>query len=69
MPRKARLVLDNCPHHVIQRGHNRECVFCDDMHFHYYLENLAEWKIGLGCRVYSFCLMTTLDHRPGGQPG
>lgn len=24
MPRQARLVLANTPHHIVQRGHNRE---------------------------------------------
>ena len=30
MPRKARIVLANCPHHIIQRGHNRMGVFAKD---------------------------------------
>ncbi len=24
MPRKARVLAPNCPHHIVQRGHNRE---------------------------------------------
>ena len=27
MPRMARVVLPNGPHHVVQRGHNRQVVF------------------------------------------
>lgn len=27
MPRTARVVLPNYPHHIIQRGHNRQTVF------------------------------------------
>ena len=27
MPRMARVVLPHMPHHVVQRGHNREVVF------------------------------------------
>lgn len=62
MPRKARIVLANCPHHVVQRGHNRAIVFVEDSDFLYYLENLSEWKNRLGCRIYSYCLMTNHIH-------
>ena len=71
MPRKARIVLANCPHHVIQRGHNRADVFAKDGDYHYYLENLSEWKAQLDCCVYSFCLMTNHVHlivNPGDNP-
>ena len=71
MPRKARIVLANCPHHIIQRGHNRAGVFAEDGDYHYYLENLSEWKTRLGCYVYSFCLMTNHIHLivdPGDNP-
>jgi putative transposase len=71
MPRKARIVLANCPHHIIQRGHNRAGVFAEDGDYHYYLENLSEWKTRLGCCVYSFCLMTNHIHLivdPGDNP-
>jgi len=27
MPRMGRVVLPNYPHHVVQRGHNRQVVF------------------------------------------
>lgn len=27
MPRLGRVVLPNYPHHVVQRGHNRQVVF------------------------------------------
>lgn len=44
MPRKARVLVPNCPHHIVQRGHNREAVFVTDQDYQYYLENLKEWK-------------------------
>ncbi len=58
MPRKARVVLPNYPHHVVQRGHNRRAVFIEETDYLHYLENLAEWKTTLGCKVYGYCLMT-----------
>lgn len=71
MPRRARLVLANCPHHVIQRGHNRQVVFAGDDDYHYYLHTLQEWKTALGCKVYAYCLMSNHVHLvidPGDEP-
>ncbi|MDY6844893.1 MAG: transposase, partial [Thermodesulfobacteriota bacterium] len=48
MPRTARVVLPNYPHHIIQWGHNRQKVFVNDEDYLYYLENLKEWKENLG---------------------
>ncbi len=36
------------PHHIVQRGHNRDVVFAEDDDFLFYLENLAQWKANLG---------------------
>jgi putative transposase len=62
MARQPRLVLADWPHHIIQRGHNRQPVFLAPEDFQYYLANLAEWKQVLGCRVYAYCLMTNHVH-------
>lgn len=62
MPRAGRIVLPETPHHVIQRGHNRQVVFATAEDYKYYLENLWEWKTKLGCRVYAYCLMTNHVH-------
>ena len=72
MPRQARLVLPNCPHHIIQRGHNRQVVFACDADYLLYLDTLQEWKTELGCKVYAYCLMTNHVHLvidPGDAPG
>jgi putative transposase len=71
MPRSARIVLPNYPHHVIQRGHNRQTVFAADEDYRYYLDNLTEWKNRLNCRIYALCLMTNHVHLvidPGDEP-
>lgn len=62
MPRTGRLVITGYPHHVIQRGHNRQEVFTAEEDYLYYLENLREWKECLGCRLYAFCLMENHVH-------
>ncbi len=62
MPRAARIVVPHCPHHIIQRGHNRQPVFVADEDYGYYLDNLRDRKKELGCRVYAYCLMTNHVH-------
>lgn len=62
MPRKARILVPETPHHIIQRGHNRQTVFVQDEDYQYYLENLVECKQEFNCRVYAWCLMTNHVH-------
>ncbi len=62
MPRKARILVPNYPHHIVQRGHNRKVVFLTDEDYRYYLENLKEWKTRLGINLYAWCLMTNHIH-------
>ena len=44
MPRQARVIVPGFPHHIVQRGHNRQPVFVERRDFEYYLANLQEWK-------------------------
>ena len=44
MPRVGRVVLPNYPHHVVQRGHNRQVVFAANRDYEYYLEMLSEYR-------------------------
>ena len=62
MPRKARVLVPNCPHHLVQRGHNRNAVFVADQDYSFYLENLKEWKEELDIKIYAWCLMTNHIH-------
>lgn len=71
MPRQARLVIPHAPHHVIQRGHNRQVVFAEDDDYLFYLKTLQEWKTQFDCKVHAYCLMTNHVHLvvdPGGNP-
>jgi putative transposase len=60
MPRLGRVVLPNSPHHVVQRGHNKQVVFAEEADYDYYLKTLEEFKEVYDVKVYGFCLMT--DH-------
>jgi putative transposase len=62
MPRSSRIIIADCPHHIIQRGHNKQTIFAADQDYQYYLENLMEWKGIYGCKVYAYCLMTNHIH-------
>lgn len=62
MPRKARVLLPNTPHHIVQRGHNRAGVFRKAEDYRYYLATLIEWKQKLGLKLYAYCLMTNHVH-------
>ena len=62
MPRMARKVFPDLPHHVVQRGHNRPVVFAGDEDYERYLEDLRELSSALDIRVYAYCLMTNHVH-------
>lgn len=62
MPRMGRVVLPNYPHHVVQRGHNRQVVFAGAEDFQRYLSDLHELKDVFGVKLYAYCLMTNHVH-------
>ena len=62
MPRMGRVVLPNYPHHVVQRGHNRQVVFAEETDFRRYLDDVRELKTIFDIRVHAYCLMTNHVH-------
>ena len=62
MPRTGRVILPEYPHHIVQRGHNRQAVFAEPADFRRYLATLEEFKDVFRVRVYAFCLMTNHVH-------
>jgi putative transposase len=62
MPRIARVVLPGHPHHIVQRGHNRQTVFAHEDDFARYLDDLRELKSVFDVKVFAFCLMTNHVH-------
>lgn len=62
MPRSARIVMPHFPHHVVQRGHNRQAVFAERKDYERYLAALQEFKDPYGVKVYAYCLMTNHVH-------
>ncbi len=62
MPRVARTVIPNCPHHITQRGNNRQDVFFVDDDRRQYLEFLQQRCEIDGVEVLGYCLMANHVH-------
>ena len=62
MPRVARIVLPNLPHHIVQRGNNRQDVFFVNDDRLVYLALLGKECRKQGLRVLGYCLMTNHVH-------
>ncbi|MBI1355940.1 MAG: transposase [Acidobacteria bacterium] len=62
MPRAARVVAVGAPHHLTQRGNNRQDVFLVDDDRRAYLERLRQDCRARGGRVLDYCLMSNHVH-------
>lgn len=65
MARKARVVAAGVPHHVTQRGNNRQNVFLSDDDRQFYLSVLRDRSRPAGLRLLGYCLMTNHVHLVG----
>jgi len=50
------------PHHIVQRGHNRQLVFVERSDYEHYLCSLRVLKEQCGIKLFSYCLMTNHVH-------
>lgn len=62
MARKPRLVVAGQPHHLIQRGHNRQPIFLDDQDRQQYLQVLSDCARAYGVAIHAYVLMDTHVH-------
>ncbi len=62
MPRKARVVVEGLPHHIVQRGNDRRITYETDMDRRVRLQLLEEFSQKHGLNILGFCLMTNHDH-------
>jgi putative transposase len=62
MPRVARIVVPDLPHHLTQRGNNRQDVFFVDEDRRQYLKLLADQCRRHGAKILGYCLMTNHVH-------
>lgn len=62
MPRMARVVAPNTPHHVTQRGNRRQTTFFGDADYLHYLQLAAEWCAKAEVECWGYCLMPNHVH-------
>lgn len=62
MPRVARIVVPGTPHHITQRGNNRQDVFFTEDDRRFYLRTLTTRCRRYSVRVLAYCLMTNHVH-------
>ena len=62
MPRLARIVVPDVPHHVTQRGNRRERVFFSPDDYRLYRKMLAQAAGAAGTDVWACCLMPNHVH-------
>ena len=62
MPRRARITVAGVPHHVVQRGHNREATFFADEDYLAYRHSLKEGAQRYRCAIHAYALMTNHVH-------
>lgn len=62
MPRQARTVVPNIPHHVTQRGIRKKKVFFKELDYRIYLELVREYKDKAKVDLWAYCLMPNHIH-------
>lgn len=62
MPRIARAVASGLPHHVVQRGNNREKVFLNEEDKEKYLSLLKKYSDKWNSPILAYCLMNNHVH-------
>jgi len=62
MPRIARIIGIGYPHHIIQRGNNRQNIFFDQEDRRLYLKWLKKYSLECGCMINAYCLMSNHVH-------
>jgi putative transposase len=62
MARLPRIVLAGAPHHVVQRGHNRQPIVTDDEDRRMWLATLRDAAVTLGVEVHAWALRDDRFH-------
>jgi len=62
MPRIARLIVPDYPHHITQRGNYRSNIFKDDADRRQYLFFIAEYSRKYHLTILTYCLMDNHVH-------
>jgi putative transposase len=60
--RLARLAIAGLPHHLIQRGHNRQAIFVDDIDRRAYIESMRTAARTSGVSIHAYVLLPDRVH-------
>lgn len=62
MPRIPRIIVVGYPHHIVQRGNNRQIIFFEDKDRFFYLNLIKKYSNECSCSVRTYCLMNNHIH-------
>ena len=62
MPRIARIVMENVPHHITQRGNYEQKIFYSDKDRMYYLKLMKKYSQIYSLKILAYCLMNNHVH-------
>jgi len=62
MPRTARIIISNLPHHILNRANNKETIFFSDDDFKFFLNQVKKYKQKFNLKIYHYCLMLNHYH-------
>lgn len=62
MPRSARIILPDYPHHILNRSNNKEIIFSRDENFIFFLREVKKYKEKFKIKIYHYCIMPTHYH-------
>ena len=62
MPRIARVVIKDCPHHITQRGNYKQIVFSEHNDYQKYIEWLSDYCQKHKLTILGYCLMPNHVH-------
>jgi putative transposase len=62
MPRAARIIIPDMPHHVVQRGNRKQAIFASDQDRQLYLQYLKAACVRNSVRCLAWCLMDNHVH-------
>ncbi len=62
MPRQARIVIPNTPHHITQRGNYQQKIFNYKYHYMQYCEWINDYALKYNLNIFAYCLMNNHVH-------
>jgi len=62
MARTARFIVPGSPHHILNRGNNKERIFLDEGDYSFFLSQVRKYKRKFPVRIYHYCLMPNHYH-------